>query len=67
MKIEREERMNIVKIISEHKKTKRNLKQQGMFHSKIGWVEAIVEENGKLVTRHLPNPNPTLRRKKPNN
>lgn len=42
--------MKIIKIISENKKTKKNA--IGGYKAKIGYAEAIVEENEKLVTRH---------------
>jgi hypothetical protein len=46
--------MKKIQLISEHKRTKRNPNQQGLYHSKVGWAEYIVEENGNKVTRHLP-------------
>ncbi len=44
--------MNVIQVISEHKKTKRNPKQVGLYHCRIGLAECIVEENGLLKTRH---------------
>lgn len=46
--------MKIIQVISEHKKNRRNQVDKDLWHSRLGWGECIVEENGKLVTRHLP-------------
>jgi len=46
--------MKILKILSEHKKTKRDINNAGIYHAHLGWAECQVEENGKIVTRHLP-------------
>lgn len=48
---------NIVQIVSENKTTRKQEKvgehQRQLFKAKIGYAEAIVEENGKRVTRHM--------------
>ena len=49
--------MKIIKIISANKKTKRRYHQGAIapdgYKSKIGYAEAIVEEDGKLKTKHM--------------
>lgn len=49
--------MKVIKVISENKKTKRRYpngsKTADGFQAKIGYAEVIVEENGKLRTRHM--------------
>lgn len=50
--------MKIVQLISENKKTRRKTGADGkplsgLYSSKAGFYEAIVEENGKLKTKHL--------------
>jgi hypothetical protein len=46
--------MKIIQVISEHKKNKANQQKPGRFHTKRGWGEVTVEENGQIVTRHRP-------------
>lgn len=50
--------MKVIKIISENKSTHKRTIQKGdapdwNFRTKIGYCEAIVEIDGKLVTRHM--------------
>ena len=68
--------MNIVKVISEHKKTKRAViighnkegetliqRDGDKFHSKVGFIEAIVRgPGGFLYTCHIPDPRPKEKR-----
>ncbi len=48
---------NIILIVSENKTTKKRERvsehQRQLFKAKVGYAEAIVEENGKRVTRHM--------------
>lgn len=46
--------MQILQIISEHKKTRQNLNQKGRFHSQRGWSEYTYEINGEVKTAHGP-------------
>ena len=71
--------MQLVKVISEHKKTKRvgHISRDGdggshvetqhdKFHSKVGFIEAIVtNSSGYLYTAHVPDPRPK-KKERPN-
>lgn len=49
--------MKIVQIISENKKNKRIIQNRqhvgNLYKARKGYAEAIVEINGKLVTKHM--------------
>lgn len=53
----RSTKMKIVQIISANNKTKRVIQNRqavgNLYKAKIGYAEAIVEENGVLKTRHM--------------
>ena len=54
-----ENNMKAYKVISEHKNNRKRMSESGqwdkpLYSSKVGFVQAIVQENGQLVTKHLP-------------
>jgi len=58
--------MEILEVISKHKRNKRSPNMRGLWHTKIGMAECIVEKDGMLVTRHIELPEKEVKKNEKN-